>query len=147
MSVCIACFRWSFGMVYFSQSFYSALLVANWKISKKCLVKSSTAVNIYQKSCPPYAKATTTHYIKVKYKRSADVSVQVDVASAAEAMERYNLNLPYTISKESARSMLSRGRRKKRGVYNECCEKACSHEELRNYCAPRRYNRNTSDGR
>ncbi|XP_019869068.1 bombyxin F-1 isoform X2 [Aethina tumida] len=82
-----------------------------------------------------------------KYKRSADVSVQVDVASAAEAMERYNLNLPYTISKESARSMLSRGRRKKRGVYNECCEKACSHEELRNYCAPRRYNRNTSDGR
>lgn len=42
---------------------------------------------------------------------------------------------PY-ISKNTATSLITQfRRRRKRGVYNECCEKACSYEELFSYCA------------
>lgn len=40
------------------------------------------------------------------------------------------------ISKNTATSLITQfRRRRKRGVYNECCEKACTYEELMSYCA------------
>lgn len=40
------------------------------------------------------------------------------------------------ISKSTATNLMTQfRRRRKRGVYNECCEKACTYEELMSYCA------------
>ncbi|KAJ8919307.1 hypothetical protein NQ315_003891 [Exocentrus adspersus] len=42
-------------------------------------------------------------------------------------------------SRSQATSVMSNYRRRRRqihGVYNECCEKSCSREELSAYCAP-----------
>ncbi|KAJ8927103.1 hypothetical protein NQ314_020376 [Rhamnusium bicolor] len=48
-------------------------------------------------------------------------------------------NLAYPFQKRSeATSIISNYRRRKRqghGVYNECCEKSCTHDELSSYCA------------
>ncbi|CAH1370290.1 hypothetical protein MTP99_011849 [Tenebrio molitor] len=44
------------------------------------------------------------------------------------------LDYPYR-SKASASSLITTFRqRRRRGVFNECCEKPCSHEELSSYC-------------
>lgn len=44
---------------------------------------------------------------------------------------------PYK-SKQAASSLITGfRRRRKRGVFNECCEKPCSHEELSTYCGSR----------
>ncbi|RZC34625.1 Insulin domain containing protein [Asbolus verrucosus] len=48
------------------------------------------------------------------------------------------LDFPYR-SKVNARSLITHyGRRRRRGVFNECCEKPCSHEELSSYCGSRK---------
>uniref|UniRef100_A0A6P7H066 LIRP n=1 Tax=Diabrotica virgifera virgifera TaxID=50390 RepID=A0A6P7H066_DIAVI len=49
--------------------------------------------------------------------------------------ENPELGFPYQ-SKEEASTLMGGKRRKKRwGVYNECCEKSCTVEELSSYCA------------
>ncbi|KAJ8948917.1 hypothetical protein NQ318_020504 [Aromia moschata] len=55
------------------------------------------------------------------------------------AADLQNDNLAYPLQKRSiATSLMGNSRRRKRmtrGVYNECCEKSCSREELSSYCA------------
>lgn len=41
---------------------------------------------------------------------------------------------PFTRKSRAVSMMKFYQRRRKRGVFNECCEKACSHRELSYYC-------------
>ncbi|KAF2903851.1 hypothetical protein ILUMI_02324 [Ignelater luminosus] len=58
-------------------------------------------------------------------------------------VEASNLRISNTfqfpfISKESTENFLAKFRRRRRyprGVYNECCQKPCSYEVLKSYCA------------
>ncbi|CAG9864384.1 unnamed protein product [Phyllotreta striolata] len=43
---------------------------------------------------------------------------------------------PYRSRAEAASVMGGKRRKKRWGVYNECCEKSCTREELSSYCAP-----------
>ncbi|CAH0560670.1 unnamed protein product [Brassicogethes aeneus] len=77
------------------------------------------------------------------YKKTFDADYQSDDPGPAPATQPYRPS--YALTRESANSMLSRaGTRRKRGVYNECCEKSCSRDELTSYCDPSvRYTRSS----
>nr|BBI47309.1 insulin-like peptide 2 [Gnatocerus cornutus] len=49
-----------------------------------------------------------------------------------------DLGFPYQTKASASTLMTNFRRRRRRGVFNECCEKPCSQEELKTYCGSRR---------
>ncbi|XP_056648408.1 bombyxin F-1 [Diorhabda sublineata] len=57
-----------------------------------------------------------------------------DMYSDMPAARGESLEFPFQ-TKAEATSLLGKRRRKRTGVYTECCEKSCTREELSSYCA------------
>lgn len=72
-------------------------------------------------------------------------SVSVSDQKRSDWDALYSAEMPYSDTasfpfqkRSDANSLVGNYRRRKRyghGVYNECCEKSCSREELSSYCA------------
>ncbi|CAH1098622.1 unnamed protein product [Psylliodes chrysocephalus] len=53
----------------------------------------------------------------------------------APAPDMSDFGFPYQTRSEATSLMGGKRRKKRWGVYNECCEKSCTREELSSYCA------------
>ncbi|KAK9739535.1 Insulin/IGF/Relaxin family [Popillia japonica] len=74
-----------------------------------------------------------------RYTRSLTIASETDDGSQPEVTatttEEPQGILKVILSRQEAQSLLTYRRRRRRGVYDECCKKACAYKELTAYCA------------